>query len=108
MWRPVTSAQLGSCDWVACLRPPPPPPHTHLRISHWFGDPVQFGVQAMYVCARGYRFLDDPEKTHQNYTCQDGNRPGFEDKRYHIFEKVLRQDCLAYKVFLDKRYYFFN
>ena len=81
MWRPVTSGQLGSCDWVACLRPPPPPPHTHLRISHWFGDPVQFGVQAMYVCARGYRFLDDPEKTHQNYTCQDGNQPGFEDRR---------------------------
>ena len=78
-WSPTS--YLGTCDWVACLKPPTPPSFTNLRVNHWFGDPIPFGSEAMYVCERGYYFKDDYHRTHVNYTCQDGNNAGFEGLR---------------------------
>ena len=69
---------LGSCHWVACLRPPLPPPATHLRPSDWFGQPIPFGSQVRYVCDKGFLFEEDPSQKEVLYTCQDGSQPGLE------------------------------
>ena len=78
-WTPT--ARLGQCDWIACLRPPTPPPSTNLVVTHWFGDPIQFGGQTMFVCKRGYHFEHDYHKTHVNFTCQDGITDGIDGDR---------------------------
>ena len=78
-WTPT--AELGECDWVACLKPPLAPTSTHLRVTDWHGTPISFGDQARYVCDRGYQFEDDPSQLDVKYTCQDGTNAGHEDKR---------------------------
>lgn len=67
-WSPTT--QLGTCDWVACLKPPTPPSSTNLRVTGWDGAPVPFGGEAQYVCERGYYFEDDYKRPSVSYTCQ--------------------------------------
>ena len=47
-WTPTPS--LDPCDWVACLKPPTPPLSTNLRVSDWFGAPIQFGDEIRFVC----------------------------------------------------------
>ena len=69
-WSPTP--ELGTCDWVQCLKPPTPPPATHLRVTDWSGDPIEFGEQIRFVCERGYYFEDDPAQLDIAYTCQDG------------------------------------
>ena len=69
-WTPTV--ELGTCDWVQCLKPPKPPSSTHLRVTDWFGDPIEFGNQIRFVCERGYSFEDDPAQLDVAYTCQDG------------------------------------
>ena len=78
-WTPT--AELGECDWVACLKPPLPPASTHLRNTDWFGEPIPFGDQIRYVCERGYQFEDDPSQIDVLYTCQDGTDEEHKDKR---------------------------
>ena len=78
-WSPASS--LDPCDWVACLKPPTPPLSTNLRVSDWFGDPIQFGEQVRFVCERGYFFEEDPDQLDVKFTCQDGKAAGFEEKR---------------------------
>ena len=78
-WTP--SVELGTCDWVACLKPTKPPASTHLRVNDWFGDTIPFGEQIKFVCERGYNFEDDPSQLDQAYTCQDGTTAGYEDLR---------------------------
>ena len=78
-WTP--SAELGECDWVACLKPPLPPASTHLRNTDWFGEPIPFGDQIRYVCERGYQFEEDPSQVDLYYTCQDGSDEEHKDKR---------------------------
>ena len=73
LWDKTWSAttQLGECQWVACLKvitshlillmcisyqPPTPPVGTHLRVTHWDGEPIAFDDQVMFVCERGYYF----------------------------------------------------
>ena len=76
VWTPT--ATLGTCDWVACLSPPLPPSSTNLEITHWFGDPIPFGEDVMYVCKNGYHFEEDYHQVGVNYTCQDGLNVGLE------------------------------
>ena len=75
------TADLGVCDWVACLKPPLPPASTHLRNTDWFGEPIPFGDQIRYVCERGYQFEEDPSQVDLFYTCQDGSDEEHKDKR---------------------------
>lgn len=86
-WTPTTD--LGTCDWVACLRPPLPPASTNLRVTHWFGDPIPFGEDIMFVCERGYYFEEDYNQHGVNYTCQDGLNVGLEHLKgfFNIPEK---------------------
>ena len=86
-WTPTSV--LGTCDWVACLRPPLPPASTNLRVTHWFGDPVPFGEDVMFVCERGYYFEDDYSLKGVNYTCEDGLNVGLEHLRgfFHTPDK---------------------
>ena len=72
---------LSPCDWVACLKPPQPPASTNLRVSDWFGDPIEFGSQIRYVCRRGYFFENDPAQEDVKYTCQDGSHEDHAEKR---------------------------
>ena len=67
-WTPTT--QLGTCDWVACLKPPSPPSFTNLRLTDWDGEPVMFGGEAVYVCERGHHFHDHYERPSVSFTCQ--------------------------------------
>ena len=78
-WSP--SPLLDPCDWVACLKPPTPPPSTHLRVSEWFGAPIQFDDQIRFVCERGYFFEEDPSQEDVKFTCQDGSHSGYEGSR---------------------------
>ena len=78
-WTP--SPVLGTCDWVACLKPPSPPASAHIRYTDWFGAPIQFGEQVKFVCERGYFFEDDFHQTEVLFTCQDGTNPDFKDSR---------------------------
>ena len=66
-WSPTT--QLGTCDWVACLRPPSPPASTNLRLTGWDGQPIPFGGSAEFVCERGYRWEEDSGQS-VSVTCQ--------------------------------------
>ena len=70
-WSPDTELP-GSCDWVACLRPPLPPFSTNLQVTGWLGEPIPFGDEAHYVCRRGFQFEDDPAQVEVTYSCQDG------------------------------------
>ena len=78
-WTPTT--ELGTCDWVACLKPPLPPLSRNLVVSDWFGDPIAFGDQIRFVCRKGYYFEEDPSQIDVKYTCQDGTNPDHKDKR---------------------------
>ena len=51
-WSPTSS--LDPCDWVACLKPPTPPLSTNLRVSDWFGAPIEFGNEIRFVCQRDF------------------------------------------------------
>ena len=72
---------LAPCHWVQCLQPPQPPASTRLKVTHWFGDPIAFGAEVMFVCERGHHFVGNYSMTHVNYTCQDGSQEGMEDLR---------------------------
>ena len=76
-WTPTT--ELGTCDWVACLKPPTPPAHTHLFVNNWFGDTIAFGDQISFVCERGYKFEEDPQQYDVKYTCQDGSNEEYKE-----------------------------
>ena len=70
-WQPGSSLP-GACDWVSCLQPPRPPDSTNLRVTHWDGQPVQFGDTVHFVCQRGFYFEEDPSQLEVTYSCQDG------------------------------------
>ena len=89
-WTPTE--ELGTCDWVACLKPPKPPVSTHLRVTDWFGDIIPFGEQIKFVCERGYFFEDDPSQLEQPYTCQDGLTNGYEEIRGFFDVPELEED----------------
>ena len=78
-WTPTST--INTCDWVACLKPPIPPASTNLRITDWFGDTIPFGQQIRFVCERGYFFEVDPTQIDVKYTCQDGSKDEYKDKR---------------------------
>ena len=84
-WLP--SAKLASCDWIACLKPPTPPPSTNLRVTHWDGQPVPFGEDVHFVCARGLKFEEDPTQEEITYSCQDGSAPKTKKGFFDVPEK---------------------
>ena len=73
-WSP--GSEILDCDWVACLEPPQPPGYANMRVTNWFGDPIPFGENAMFVCERGMKFEDEPNKEYEEYQCQNGSLPG--------------------------------
>ena len=74
VWEP--SEDLETCNWVACLKPPTPPLSTHLRVTDWDGQPIEFGGDVHFVCDRGLMFEDDSAQEEQTYSCQDGTVKG--------------------------------
>ena len=72
-WTPIRD--LFPCGWVACLKPPDPPSWSNLRITGWFGEPLQFGNTIKYVCDRNMFFEDDKTLEFLEYTCQNGSHP---------------------------------
>ena len=81
-WSPVDD--LLPCDWVACLDPPVPPQYANLRVTNWFGDPIQFGEKVRFVCERGMKFDADPETEYVEYQCQNGSLPATERGYFKI------------------------
>ena len=89
-WTPTT--ELGTCDWVACLKPPTPPSSTNLRVTDWFGDPIPFGDEISFVCRKGYKFEEDPSQVDVRYTCQDGSNPEHKDKKGFFDVPEIEED----------------
>ena len=89
-WTPTT--ELGTCDWVACLKPPTPPASTNLRVTDWFGDPIPFGDEISFVCRKGYKFEEDPSQVDVRYTCQDGSNPEHKDKKGFFDVPEIEED----------------
>ena len=51
---------------------------THLKVSGWQGDPIQFGDRVSFVCDRN-TYFEDEEVTSVDFTCQDDARGGHFD-----------------------------
>ena len=51
---------------------------THLKVSDWQGDPIQFGDKVSFVCDRN-TYFEDEEMTSVEFTCQDDARGGHFD-----------------------------
>ena len=81
-WTP--DSEILPCDWVACLEPPRPPEYANLRVTNWFGAPIQFGDSVRFVCKRGMMFEEDPEIPFVEYTCQNGSLPGTDRGYFQI------------------------
>ena len=92
-WSPRNT--IPGCDWVACLRPPLPPEYTHLRVTGWFGDPIQFGDRAKFVCERGMKFENEPDKVFEEYECMNGSLPGTERGYFKVPEENFWPRCLT-------------
>ena len=91
-WSPGT--EILPCDWVACLEPPHPPEYANLLVTDWFGDPIQFGDKVTFVCERGMKFEDEPEKKYEEYQCQNGSLPGTERGYFKIPEDDKWPRCV--------------
>ena len=92
-WSP--GPDILDCDWVACLDPPQPPEYTNLRVTDWFGEPIQFGEKVRFVCERGKMFEDDPAKEYVEYQCQNGSLPGTERGYFKIPKEDEWPRCLT-------------
>ena len=92
-WSPAP--EIHQCDWVACLEPPHPPAYANLRVTDWFGDPIDFGEKVKFVCERGMMFEDDPDIEFVEYQCKNGTLPGIERGYFKIPEADKWPRCTS-------------
>ena len=91
-WSP--DPHILACDCVACLQPTQPPQYANLVVNEWFGDPIHFGDKVRFVCERGMKFEDDPDREYEEYQCQDGSLPGTERGYFTIPEEEKWPRCV--------------